>query len=47
MGDTGYSTTTKSISMAKELIEELQKTNMDTSILECNVLIATKLKSEL
>jgi len=46
-GDTGYSTTQKSISMAKELIEELQKTNMDTSILECNVLIATKQKSEL
>mmetsp|Transcript_11109 Transcript_11109/g.14044 ORF Transcript_11109/g.14044 Transcript_11109/m.14044 type:complete len:96 (-) Transcript_11109:261-548(-) len=47
MGETGYTTTQKSISMAKELIEELQKTNMDTSILECNVLIATKQKSEL
>lgn len=47
MGETGYTTTAKSISMAKELIEELQKTNMDTSILECNVLIATKSKSEL
>ena len=47
MGETGYTTTSKSISMAKELIEELQKTNMDTSILECNVLIATKQKSEL
>lgn len=47
MGETGYTTTAKSISMAKELIEELQKTNMDTSILECNVLIATKQKSEL
>ncbi len=33
--------------MAKDLIEELQKTNMDTSILECNVLIATKQKNEL
>ena len=33
--------------MAKDLIEELQKTNMDTSILECNVLIATKQKQEL
>ena len=32
---------------SEELIEELQKTNMDTSILECNVLIATKQKSEL
>lgn len=47
MGDTGYSTTQKSVNMAKELIEELQKTNMDTSILECNVLIATKQKAEL
>lgn len=47
MGDTGYTTTQKSINMAKELIEELQKTNMDTSILECNVLIATKQKTEL
>ena len=45
--DTGYTTTTKSITMAKELIEELKKTTMDTSILECNVLIATKSKSEL
>lgn len=47
VGDTGYSTTQKSVNMAKELIEELQKTNMDTSILECNVLIATKQKTEL
>ena len=45
--DSGYSSSTKSIQMAKELIEELQKTNMDTSILECNVLIATKQKNEL
>lgn len=45
--DTGYSTTQKSVNMAKDLIEELQKTNMDTSILECNVLIATKQPTEL
>ena len=45
--DSGYSSSAKSISMSKELIEELQKTNMDTSILECNVLIATKQKNEL
>ena len=44
ISDTGYSTTQKSVNMAKDLIEELQKTNMDTSILECNVLIATKQK---
>ena len=47
INDTGYSTTQKSVNMAKDLIEELQKTNMDTSILECNVLIATKQKQEL
>lgn len=47
IGDTGYSTTQKSVNMARDLIEELQKTNMDTSILECNVLIATKQKTEL
>ena len=47
IAETGYSTTQKSVNMAKDLIEELQKTNMDTSILECNVLIATKQKNEL
>ena len=33
--------------MAKELIEDLQKTGVDTSILDCNALISTKQKSEL
>ena len=47
VGETGYSTTQKCVNMAKDLIEELQKTNMDTSILECNVLIATKQQTEL
>ena len=46
-GDTGYSTTEANISMAKELIEDLQKTGVDTSILDCNALISSKNKSEL
>ena len=33
--------------MAKELIEDLQKTGVDTSILDCNALISSKNKAEL
>ena len=46
-GDTGYSTTEANIQMAKELIEDLQKTGVDTSILDCNALISSKNKAEL
>lgn len=46
-GDTGYATTEQNIQMARELIEDLQKTGVDTSILDCNALISTKQKSEL
>ena len=33
--------------MAKELIEDLQKTGVDTSILDCNALISSKQKAEI
>ena len=46
-GDTGYQTTDQNIAMAKELIEDLQKTGVDTSILDCNALISTKQKGDL
>lgn len=43
-GDTGYVTTNENIAMAKELITELQKTDLDTSILEAQSMIATREK---
>ena len=33
--------------MAKELIEDLRKTGVDTSILDCNALISSKQKADL
>ena len=44
-GETNYSTTPENISMAKELIQDLHKTDMDTSILDAQAMIASKEKS--
>ena len=46
-GDTGYATTLENITMAKELIQELLKTDLDTSILEAQSLIASRDKNQL
>jgi len=47
MGETGYQTSKANVEMAKELIEDLHKTDQDTSILECQALIASKTKQDL
>ena len=44
-GETGYSTTEENITMAKQLIADLTKTDLDTSILEAQALIATREKT--
>ena len=46
-GETGYATTEENINMAKELINDLKKTNLDTSILEAQSLIAMRDKNSL
>lgn len=42
-----YGTTPDNISAAKELVEELKGKGVDTSIIECQILIATKQKQNL
>lgn len=45
--ETEYATTPENIQAAKELVEELKVRGVDTSIVECLVLIATKQKANL
>jgi tetratricopeptide repeat protein 21B len=43
--ETSYSTTPENINMAKELIQDLHKTDMDTSLLDAQAMISTKDKT--
>ena len=45
--ETDYGTTPENVQAAKELVEELKVKGLDTSIIECQILIATKQKAEL
>jgi tetratricopeptide repeat protein 21B len=45
--ETDYGTTPENIAAAKELVEELKVKGCDTSIIECQILIATKQKANL
>mmetsp|Transcript_13183 Transcript_13183/g.20531 ORF Transcript_13183/g.20531 Transcript_13183/m.20531 type:complete len:113 (+) Transcript_13183:3253-3591(+) len=45
--ETDYGTTPENVQAAKELVEELKVKGVDTSIAECQILIATKQKSSL
>ena len=47
LNDTPFSTTQDNIDSAKELVEELKNKGVDTSIIECQILIATKQKPNL
>ena len=45
--ETDYGTTPENVQAAKELVEELKVKGLDTSIIECQILIAAKQKAEL
>ena len=45
--ETNYGTTQENVQAAKELVEELRVKGVDTSIIECQILIATKQKNNL
>jgi len=45
--ETDYATTQENIDAAKELVEELRVKGTDTSIIECQILIASKKKPDL
>ena len=45
--ETDYGTTIENIQAAKELVEELRIKGVDTSIVDCQILIATKQKNNL
>jgi tetratricopeptide repeat protein 21B len=40
--ETEYATTVENIQAAKELVEEIKVKGVDTSLIECQILIATK-----
>lgn len=45
--ETDYATTPENIQAAKELVEEIKIKGHDTSIIECQILIASKKKENL
>lgn len=45
--DTDYATTPENIEAARELVDELKVKGIDTSVIECQILIATKAKPHL
>lgn len=47
ISETDYATTPENIQNAKELLNEIKVKGQDTSILECQILIATKQKPNL
>jgi hypothetical protein len=45
--ETDYGTTPENIQAAKELVQELKAKGVDTSIVDCQILISTKQKANL